>query len=81
MTVASAMKSALAPLSTIWCDNVGLDRVLYLLYGVSWQIKKRLGMSFVTRLASQDESWIQKPLVNLFACPKALRKTVSRVLG
>ena len=30
---------------------------------------------------SQDESWIQKPLVNLFACPKALRKTVSRVLG
>ena len=30
---------------------------------------------------SQDESWTQKLLVNLFACPKALRKTVSRVLS
>lgn len=46
------MKSALVPLRTIWCDNVGFDRLLYLFYAVQWQVKKRLGMSFVTRLAN-----------------------------
>lgn len=46
------MKSALLPLLTIWRDNVGLDRVRYLFYGVSWQIKKRLGLSFITKLAN-----------------------------
>jgi FkbM family methyltransferase len=39
-------------LSTIWSDNVGLDRIFYFIHGAIWQVKRRLGLSFVTTLAN-----------------------------
>ena len=36
--------------STIWNENVGLDRCAYLFSGASWQINKRLGREFVKAL-------------------------------
>lgn len=46
------MRSILGPLSTIWFDNVGLDRFIFLCHGLLWQLRRRLGMSFVTSLAN-----------------------------
>ncbi len=46
------LRSALQIVSTIWTENTGIDRILFLLYGILWQLHKRLGYSTVTRLAN-----------------------------
>jgi FkbM family methyltransferase len=46
------MKSVLVLLQTIWYENIGLDRVLFLYYAVSWQVRRQLGITFVTKLAN-----------------------------
>lgn len=46
------MKSIMTAISTIWSDNVGLDRIVYFIHGAIWQLKRRLGLSFVTTLAN-----------------------------
>lgn len=44
------MKSLFTPLSSIWFDNVGLDRILYFLHGCVWQLRKLFGITFVAKL-------------------------------
>ena len=51
-SIPAAVKFVVRPLSTIWFDNVGLDRFVFLFHGLVWQVKRRLGMSFVTTLAN-----------------------------
>lgn len=36
--------------TTIWTENDGFDKYKYLLKGIGWQIRKRLGHDFVAKL-------------------------------
>lgn len=42
--------SLITVLSTIWTENDGIDRFKYLIKGSVWQVRKRLGQQFVTKL-------------------------------
>jgi len=45
-------RSLLKIVSTIWTENTGKDRCVFLLHGFIWQLRKRLGHSLVTTLAN-----------------------------
>lgn len=45
-------RSILKIVSTIWTENTGIDRCVFLLHGFIWQLRKRLGHSLVTTLAN-----------------------------
>jgi FkbM family methyltransferase len=45
-------KSILQVIATIWTENTGVDRCVFLFHGFIWQLHKRLGHSLVTTLAN-----------------------------
>ena len=46
------MRSIFTAISTIWTENTGTDRFVFLFHGIIWQLRKRLAHSFVMRLAN-----------------------------
>jgi FkbM family methyltransferase len=52
MSWRSTARSILNVVSTIWTENTGVDRCVFLLHGFIWQLRKRLGHSLVTTLAN-----------------------------
>ena len=52
MSWRNTARSILKVVSTIWTENTGIDRCVFLLHGFIWQLRKRLGHSLVTTLAN-----------------------------
>jgi FkbM family methyltransferase len=52
MSWRNTARSILNVVSTIWMENTGIDRCVFLLHGFIWQLRKRLGHSLVTTLAN-----------------------------
>jgi FkbM family methyltransferase len=52
MPLEGTMRSILQVISTIWTENAGTDRFVFLFHAIVWQLRKRLGHSLVTRLAN-----------------------------
>lgn len=52
LRVAGTISKAASILQDIWADNRGLDKLTYLVRAGAWQVRKRLGRSFIATLAS-----------------------------
>lgn len=55
MSSENPARSLFRVISTIWTENTGLDRFIFLFYGGLWQIRKRFCHSRVTQLANGAE--------------------------
>jgi len=44
--------SAIRVLNTIWTENSGVDRILFLIFGLIWRVRRRIGKPFITKLSN-----------------------------